>query len=140
MWYCVDWEWAGPHQDWRMMLTHFYGWWSTRCIALASESVVRVAQNRLEVEHSTFIPAHLQPYQDIVLSAASMMSDGFPDKETVHDINRFLAALYFGEMRFLGLWWREAFAASMLAQAVITASELGQSEGTYSFQFPQRKE
>lgn len=139
-WYCVDWEWAGPHQDWRMMLTHLYGWWSSRCIVLTSESKVRVAQNRLEVEHSTFIPAHLRPYQDIALSAASMMSDGFPDKGTVRDINRFLAALYFGEMRFLGLWGREAFAASMLAQAVITASELGQSEDAHLFQFPQRKE
>jgi len=140
MWYCVDWEWAGSHQDWRMMLTHLYGWWSTRCIALTSESVVRVAQNRLEVEHSTFIPAHLRPYQDIALSAASMMSDGFPDKETVCDINRFLAALYFGEMRFLSLWGREAFAASMLAQAVATVSELRQDESAQPFQFPQRKE
>jgi thiamine kinase-like enzyme len=26
-WYCVDWEWSGPHHDWRMMLAHLFGWW-----------------------------------------------------------------------------------------------------------------
>jgi len=139
-WYCVDWEWSGSHHDWRMMLAHLYGWWSTRCVVLASESVVRVDQNRLVIEHDAFIPGHLRPYQDIALSAASMMFGGFPDEETTSNINRFLAALYFGELRFLGLWGREAFAASVLAQAVITANELGWNENNRAFQFPQRKE
>lgn len=139
-WYCVDWEWSGSHHDWRMMLAHLYGWWSTRCVVLASESVVRVDQNRLVIEHDAFIPSHLQSYQDVALSAASMMFGGFPDEETTSDINRFLAALYFGELRFLGLWGREAFVASVLAQAVITANELGWNENNHAFQFPQRKE
>jgi hypothetical protein len=139
-WYCVDWEWSGSHHDWRMMLAHLYGWWSTRCIVLASESVVHKDHNRLVIEHSAFIPSHLQPYQDVALSATSMMFGGSPDEGTVNDINRFLAALYFGELRFLGLWGREAFAASVLAQAVITVNEFGWNENNRSFQFPQRKE
>jgi hypothetical protein len=139
-WYCVDWEWSGSHHDWRMMLAHLYGWWSTRCVVLVSEPVVYVDHKRLIIEHNAFIPGHLQSYQDIALSAASMMLGGFPDKETASDINRFLAALYFGEMRFLGLWGREAFTASVLAQAVITASELGRNENNLAFQFPQGKE
>lgn len=139
-WYCVDWEWAGPHQDWRMMLTHLFGWWSTRCLVLTSEPVVRVFAKWLEVEYNAFIPTHLQPYQDTAMSAASMMSNGFPNGETVRDINRFLAALYFGELRFLGLWGREEFASSMLAQAIITASEQEHGENIQPFQFPQRKE
>lgn len=139
-WYCVDWEWSGSHHDWRMMLAHLYGWWSTRCVMLVSESVVRVDQNRLVIEHDAFIPGHLHLYQDVALSAASMMFGGFPDEETASNINRFLAALYFGELRFLGLWGREAFAASMLAQAVITANELGWNKSNRAFQFPQRKE
>lgn len=139
-WYCVDWEWSGSHHDWRMMLAHLYGWWPTRCVVLASEPIVRVNRNRLVIEHDAFIPSHLQPYQDVALSAALMMLGEYPDKETVNDINRFLATLYFGEIRFLGLWGRGAFAASMLAQAVITANELGRSESNRTFQFPQRKE
>ena len=138
-WYCVDWEWAGPHQDWRMMLTHLYGWWSTRCLVLISDLAVRMSRWRIEMEYEAFIPSHLQPYQDIAMSAALMMSGGLPNEETVRDINRFLAALYFGELRFLGLWGREAFASSMLAQAVITANQQGQGENTQLFQFPQRK-
>ncbi|MBU1202492.1 hypothetical protein KKH39_00375 [Patescibacteria group bacterium] len=140
MWYCVDWEWSGSHHDWRMMLAHLYGWWSTRCVVLASESVVRVDRNRLVIEYDAFIPSHLQPYQDVALSVASMMFGGFPDEETVNDINRFLSALYFGELRFLGLWGREAFAVSLLAQAVITANELGWNKSNSAFQFSQRKE
>lgn len=139
-WYCVDWEWAGPHQDWRMMLTHLFGWWWTRCLVLLAEPVIRVSAKRLEVEYDALLPSHLQPYQGIAMSAASMMSNGFPNEGIVRDINRYLAALYFGELRFLGLWGREAFAASMLAQAVITAGEQGQSESIQPFQFPQRKE
>ncbi len=139
-WYYVDWEWAGPHQDWRMMLTHLYGWWSTRCLVLASDPALRVSEGRIEMEHKAFIPFHLHSYQDIAMSAASMMSDGLPSEETVRDINRFLAALYFGELRFLGLWGREAFASTMLAQAIITANQQGQGENTQPFQFPQRKE
>lgn len=140
MWYCVDWEWSGSHHDWRMMLAHLYGWWPTRCAVLASESVVRADHNRLVIEHDAFIPGHLRPYQDVALSVSSMMFDGFPDEETANDINRFLAALYFGELRFLGLWGREVFAASVLAQAVITANELGRNKNNPVFQFPQRKE
>jgi hypothetical protein len=26
-WHLVDWEWAGFHQDWRMMTSHLVGWW-----------------------------------------------------------------------------------------------------------------
>ncbi|MCT2590522.1 hypothetical protein LHJ74_11480 [Streptomyces sp. N2-109] len=26
-WHLVDWEWAGLHQDWRMMISHLIGWW-----------------------------------------------------------------------------------------------------------------
>jgi hypothetical protein len=26
-WHLVDWEWAGLHQDWRMMTSHLAGWW-----------------------------------------------------------------------------------------------------------------
>jgi serine/threonine protein kinase len=139
-WYCVDWEWSGSHHDWRMMIAHLYGWWSTRCIVLASESVVHVEQRRLVIEYDAFIPDHLQSYQEVVLSAASMMFGGFPDEETVRDINRFLSLLYFGELRFLHLWGREAFLASVLAQAVITANELGWNESNRAYQFSKRKE
>lgn len=139
-WYCIDWEWAGPHQDWRMMLTHLFGWWWTRCLVLVAEPVIRASKKRLEVEYNALLPSHLQPYQDIATSAASTMLDGLPNERTVRDINRYLAALYFGELRFLGLWGREAFVASMLAQAVITASEQGQGKRVQPFQFPQRKE
>lgn len=139
-WYFVDWEWSGLHHDWRMMLAHLYGWWSTRCAVLISEPAVRVNQNRLIIEHNTFVPDYLKSYQDVALSAASAMFGGFPDKETSSDINRFLAALYFGELRFLSLWGRETFAASMLAQAVVTANELGRNGNNCAFQFSQQKE
>jgi len=69
-----------------------------------------------------------------------MMSDGLPNEETVSDINRFLAALYFGELRFLRLWGREEFASTMFAQAIVTANQQGHGGNTQPFQFPQRKE
>src|SRR3989339_285110 len=109
-------------------------------IGKPTKGVVCVTQNQLVIEHDAFIPNHLQPYKDVALSAASMMLGGIPDEETVNDINRFLAILYFGELRFLELWGREVFAASIFAQAVITANELGRNESNLGFQFPQPKE
>jgi hypothetical protein len=106
---------------------------------LTSEPVVRVYAKRLEVKYDAFVPTHLQPYQNTAVSAASIMSNGFPNEKTVRDINIFLAALYFGELRFLGLWGREAFAPAMLAQAVVTVCEQRQSENVQPFQFPQQK-
>ncbi|GAB4087310.1 hypothetical protein GCM10028784_39400 [Myceligenerans cantabricum] len=26
-WHLVDWEWAGDHHDWRMLVSHLIGWW-----------------------------------------------------------------------------------------------------------------
>ena len=137
-WYCVDWEWAGPHQDWRMMLANLYGWWSSRCSVLSTEAVLRVSRNRLEIEHSSYVPTHLQLYQDIARSVASTMSAGSLSEGTTNDINRFLAALYFGEIRFLHMWGREAFAETMLAQAITTISGSYRGDNAQSFRFPQR--
>lgn len=139
-WYCIDWEWTGSNQDWRMMISHFYGWWATRCLVLPSEPTIRVIRNRLEIEYNAFIPTHLHSYQDITLSMVSTMSNGYPSEEIVKDINKYLAALYFGELRFLNLWGRKAFTTSMIAQAVITASELSCDKDVHSFKFPQQKE
>lgn len=137
-WYCVDWEWAGSNQDWRMMLSHLHGWWSTRCLALVAEPSAGVSGGCLKITYDAFLPAHLRPYQGIAMQAALAMSDGNLCEEDIRDINRFLAALYFGELRFLGLWGREAFASAILGQAVITINQLGQ--GSQQFQFSQRKE
>lgn len=140
-WYCVDWEWAGPHQDWRMMVSHLYGWWSSRCLILTANPNLYVSERRIEIHYDSFLSPHLRSYQEQVLPAVSTMLADCPHEEDITDINRFLSALYFGELRFLGLWGREVFASSMLAQAVITANQLGQSSDEIQlFQFPQRKE
>lgn len=120
------------------MLANLYGWWSTRCSVLSTDAVLRVSRNRLEIEHSSYVPTHLQPYQDIARSVASTMSAGFPSEETTNDVNRFLAALYFGEIRFLHMWGREAFAETMLAQAITTISGSYRGANAQSFRFPQQ--
>jgi len=130
-WYCVDWEWSGSNQDWRMMVSHLYGWWTTRCLVLLTESTFKIIDGCLEINCETVIPKYIKPYKALAKSAALLMSDGSLSKEDAGDINRYLSALYFGELRFLKLWNREQFAPSMLAQAVVTISQLDRDKHQY---------
>jgi thiamine kinase-like enzyme len=118
-WNCIDWEWSGGPHDWRMMLAHLYGWWPTRCLSLMTEPAVRMSAGELILEHDAFIPSHLHAYQNVTRDLFySMATTSSEQSRATRDINRYLAALYLGEIRFLALWGREAFAVPMLAQAV----------------------
>ena len=118
-WSLVDWEWSGKHHDWRAMISHFYGWWPTRCITLLSVPQVKIDRGRLCIDYSLFLPPHLAKYQREAVSAYRNMSESVDCSSIdVTDINRYLATLYFGELRFLRLWNRESYLAPFLAEAI----------------------
>lgn len=114
-WSLVDWEWSGKHHDWRVMVSHLHGWWSTRCSVLMVEPEIRLERKRLYINYSLMVPAHLAEYQQEAASAYWSMSDSLNDSE---DINRYLATLYFGELRFLQFWGRQSYLAPFLAEAI----------------------
>ena len=121
-WYCVDWEWSGPNHDWRMMASHLYGWWFTRCITLKERPLISVTNRGVELNYHAFLPNHFQSYPQ---SAFQLLEKTFGenlDEGARRDINKYLAALYLGDLRFLGIWNREVFAVPLLAQGVITAN------------------
>lgn len=133
-WYFVDWEWAGPHQDWRGMVSHLKGWWHSRCLLLKNQPAIRVASGRLVLEYDASLPDHLKPFSDSASNLAFVEANA--TGQDLLDINRYLAVLYFGELRFLKGWGRPSFAVPLLSQAVITAHLLGRNSDLNPFQFP----
>ncbi len=120
-WSLVDWEWSGKHHDWRTMISHLHGWWPTRCSILMVEPEIRIQQRKLNINYSLLVPSHLAEYQQEAASAYREMTDSSNDSE---DINRYLATLYFGELRFLQFWGRQSYLAPFLAEAIKAAARL----------------
>ncbi|UZN03404.1 phosphotransferase family protein [Cellulomonas sp. S1-8] len=51
-WHLVDWEWAGTHHDWRMLLSHVIGWWQVEGLLEGSRGSVRTsAPGRAELTY-----------------------------------------------------------------------------------------
>ena len=124
-WYCVDWEWSGPNQDWRMMASHLYGWWFTRCMVLKTEPKIQISKEKVYFEYESFLPDYLQDYPRKTLTILNNIFGENLNSDAKQDINRYLATLYFGDVRFLGIWNREVFAIPLLSQGIITANEGG---------------
>lgn len=129
-WNCIDWEWSGGPHDWRMMMAHLHGWWTTRCLALNKDPSVKVSEDVLELEYDAFVPEHLLRYQNASIALLKSMAPTAKERvRAINDINRYLAALYLGEVRFLPLWGRKAFTVAMLAQAVMAVSNENDADG-----------
>jgi aminoglycoside phosphotransferase len=123
-WKCIDWEWSGPGHDWRMLASHLYGWWSTRCLVLRTNPSVKTWGGKLHIGFDARLPSHLRPFQIEAETAIRHAASGLGETNATQDINRYLAALYLGETRFLSIWGRQAFAAPMIAQAAMTVSRI----------------
>lgn len=124
-WSLVDWEWSGKHHDWRTMVSHLYGWWPIRCLVLLTEPKIGISQGRLHINYSLMLPAHIAEYQQEAISAYQAMSeDGKHSLSDATDINRYLATLYFGELRFLHFWSRQCYLVPFLAEAIKTGAHL----------------
>lgn len=126
-WFLIDWEWSGYHHDWRGMVSHLLGWWSSRFLVLQSEPELKLVPGRgLEISFEAFVPQHIEKYQQLVVSK---LPDSAPEpvtRDVLSDIERMLAVLYFGELRFLAVWGRQSFSVPMLANALIAASHKAQ--------------
>ena len=118
-WMLVDWEWSGRHHDWRAMVSHFYGWWPTRCLTLIDEPQIRIEKGKIHIDYELSFSSHVLAFQGAAISAYRTMSeDNAFSSGDVEAINRYLATLCFGELRFLRLWKRECYLVPLLAEAV----------------------
>lgn len=50
-WFLVDWEWAGLHQDWRMMVSHLIGWWYVDHILATTNGQAQVTAAGLALDY-----------------------------------------------------------------------------------------
>ncbi|GAA1862427.1 hypothetical protein [Myceligenerans crystallogenes] len=39
-WHLIDWEWAGTHHDWRMLVSHLLGWWQIETLLATAHGTI----------------------------------------------------------------------------------------------------
>ena len=75
-WYLIDWEWAGDHHDWRMMLSHLVGSWYVQDIrAGGAGGMPRAAGRDLALDYRPGV-AHL------------LLTMGGPARSACHSLSR----------------------------------------------------
>lgn len=117
-WWLIDWEWSGEGHDWRNGFSHLLGWWQSRCLQLMHEPTWERRQESLHLNVSGFLPNHLRPYIDVVPRSFEAVSTECLKPQDRVDIQKYLALLYFGQIRFLPTWGRESFGIELVARAL----------------------
>lgn len=61
-WHLVDWEWAGLHQDWRMMCSHLAGWWNVESVLTSARGTITSTRSAVLLTYQPPLIAHLDPW------------------------------------------------------------------------------
>lgn len=117
-WYLVDWEWSGKNHDYRLMFSHLYGWWATRLTNLKRTPKFEVKGEKLIISYEIYENSIVNQFQK--LSETMLYKDFNISENDLSDINRFLALLYLGDIRFLDIWGRLDYLPVLLGEAVKT--------------------
>lgn len=117
-WYLVDWEWSGTNHDFRIMVSHLYGWWATRMLNVTLLPVFEVYNKKVLIKYNVQEDNTIKNFQKIVYELLNKNFD-ISSSDTI-DINKFLALLYLGDIRFLTIWEREYFLPVLLGEAIKT--------------------
>src|SRR3989344_3144644 len=99
-WYLVDWEWVGRH-DWRLCLSHLYGWWSSNSTRLENKPVMSRLGNTVELQYEISSPAICGEIQKYCLEAGELAAQTLNDAANWRkNFNLLVAALLLGDVRF----------------------------------------
>jgi thiamine kinase-like enzyme len=99
-WYIVDWEWVGRH-DWRLSLSHLYGWWSSNATRLETTFSILRGRNRVEFVYELSMPQVCLQIQDSCLKAGEKIALSLGDeKNWRQQFDILVAALLLGDIRF----------------------------------------
>lgn len=136
-WYLVDWEWSGKNHDYRLMFSHLYGWWPTRMSFLEEKPNFIVKDNKIFITYEMNNSKLIKKFQEI---SQEMFEKYFDiSKVDADDINRFLALLYLGDIRFLDIWGREDYFPLLIGEAIKTLSYVKNNSeainSSFSFEF-----
>ena len=121
-WYLVDWEWSGKNHDFRLMFSHLYGWWVTRMINIKNTPEFIVENNKLIINYEICKNELIDKFQLISNKVLKKYFDISVQDEK--DINRFLALLYLGDIRFLDIWDKPDYLPILIGEATKTVNYL----------------
>lgn len=137
-WYLVDWEWSGKNHDYRLMFSHLYGWWATRLTNVKRFPMFKVMNNEIIIEYDLIDNDVVFEFQNM---GKNMLFDKFNiGEKDIDNINRFLALLYLGDIRFLNIWGRIDYLPVLIGEAVKTISYIKNKDINVNRNFTVKKE
>ncbi len=119
-WYLVDWEWSGKNHDFRIMFSHFFGWWATRMIRLKKSSGISIKSKKIVINYEISNYNEIDLFQQMAYKLVNKVLK--ISKNDSSDINRFLALLYLGDIRFLKIWEKCDYLPLLIGEAIKTAN------------------
>ncbi len=119
-WFLIDWEWSGRQHDWRMMLSHMHGWWTTHYSSIGDtpKTSIDVEGNLVINIENIYCPYFVRQYQRQATKIYTrLLEKRIATSQDTQDINRFLATLHLGDARFAPIWRKEVLIPLFIAVA-----------------------
>lgn len=124
-WYVVDWEWVGRH-DWRLCMSHLYGWWSSNATRLECRPVIsRLGETTIRVAYELSSPSICADIQKLCIHACETVAKRLGDKgDWQRGLNLLVAALLLGDIRFIPNRGRVEYTIPLLGEGLRILSNL----------------
>lgn len=115
--YLVDWEWVGRH-DWRLSVSHFFGWWTSNATRLKTEPRVEKKGNRVEFSYELVMPPVCRAIQDRCRKLANQTARLLGDEKWPNGFDLLVAALLLGDVRFVDRRNRGEYVIPLLGEGL----------------------
>lgn len=115
-WWLVDWEWVGYH-DWRVLASHFVGWWVSNATLLKEQPTVHV-DGRLEINYSLTQSELVTALQDQAWEFIERVGISFKEENWHAQVSLQLALFLLGDLRFIETRGRSNHAIPLLGEGL----------------------
>lgn len=117
-WHLVDWEWAGSHQDWRMMTSHLVGWWHVEDLLAHAHGAATLGSSALTLQYE--VPGTTLPtaWTGPAVDAFSHMTSAIHHEQDLTALARHTAMLLLREIPNSAATGREHLLAPLLGEAI----------------------
>lgn len=116
-WHLVDWEWAGLHQDWRMMTSHLVGWWHVEDLLAHAHGDATLSPSALTLQYEAPETTLPTAWTAPVVDAFSQMTSATHHERDLTALARHTAMLLLREIPKSAAAGREHQLAPLLGEA-----------------------
>lgn len=117
-WHLVDWEWAGLHQDWRMMCSHLAGWWNVESVLSTARGSITSTRSAVLLAYQPPLLAHLDPWVVPVFDLFRSLATSRQHEQDVIALATHIAMLLVREIPRALRDGRRSLVAPLLGEAI----------------------